>query len=179
MHVCVLHLLGCRRLALGSPVGCVTATWENTYEYGVTIQTWGATPPCKSPPSCENKDGSAACCTADCQVLGAGSPIWSLIDPANPSTGGVRARYLGVIASDSNPFWCTFNPATGAQYRRLVDFLFMCDPAVDGAVPYYAKQNASIDCHYEVAFKTSQACARDERGSLVARARAWVAGLFA
>merc|ERR1719163_2631229 len=80
---------------------CLPAEWTNTYEYGVAIQTWGATPPCQTPPSCKNHNGSAACCTADCQVLGAGAPKWSLIDPRELTTtacppcgspSGIRSR---------------------------------------------------------------------------------------
>ena len=139
---------------------------------------WGATPQCKSPPSCKNKDGSAACCTADCQVLGTGAPIWSLIDPTNPATGGVKAKFVGAAASQSDPFWCTFNPATGAQYEREVMFHFLCDPEVKGAETLYALQNATNGCHYSIAFKTSKACAGANHESVVARAKDWVAGLF-
>ena len=156
----------------------VAVTWTNTYEYGVAIQTWGATPQCKSPPSCKNKDGSAACCTADCQVLGSGAPAWSLIDTANPGTGGVQARFLGAAASDSDPFWCDFNPATGAQYEREVMFQFLCDPEVDGVEELYALQNATNDCRYSLAFKASKACAVANHKSFMARAKDWVARLL-
>ena len=69
------------------------------YEFGVTVQMWGATPPCGNPPGCKDKQGKPACCTADCQVLGVGAPEWSLIDPSNPETGGVRAHFTGIPAS--------------------------------------------------------------------------------
>ena len=57
--------------------------WQNTYIYGNAIKMWGNTPP--FPP----KDPSLNCylptapqtpvaCTKACQVLGVGSPSWSL-----------------------------------------------------------------------------------------------------
>ena len=156
---------------------CPAASWENTYEYGVAIQMWGATPQCKSPPSCKNKDGSAACCTADCQVLGTGAPKWSLIDPANPATGGVQARYRAG-ASKSGPFVCKFNPATGTQYEREVTFRFLCDPEVKGVETLSALQNATDDCRYSLLFKTSKACAGDSHLRFVSRAKGRLAGLF-
>ena len=91
------------------------ASWQNTYEFGVAVQFWGATPPCGNPPACQDAQKTPKCCTADCQVLGTGAPQWSLLDPTNPGTGGVKAKFLGAAASDSDPFWCTFNPSTGAQ----------------------------------------------------------------
>ena len=156
---------------------CPAASWENTYEYGVAIQMWGATPQCKSPPSCKNKDGSAACCTADCQVLGTGAPKWSLIDPANPATGGVQARYRAG-ASNSGPFVCKFDPATGTQYEREVTFRFLCDPEVKGVETLSALQNATDDCRYSLLFKTSKACAGDSHLRFVSRAKGRLAGLF-
>ena len=51
------------------------------------------------------------------QVLGVGAPHMSLLDPSNPETGGVWLEHIGAAASDSDPFWCQFNPATGAQVR--------------------------------------------------------------
>ena len=153
------------------------AEWTNTYEYGVAIQTWGATPPCQTPPSCKNHNGSAACCTADCQVLGTGAPKWSLIDPANPATGGVQARYRAG-ASKSGPFVCKFNPATGTQYEREVTFRFLCDPEVKGVETLSALQNATDDCRYSLLFKTSKACAGDSHLRFVSRAKGRLAGLF-
>ena len=52
---------------------------------------------------------------ASAQVVGVGPPSMSLIDPSNPETGGVRLVYLGGAASDSNPYRCDVNPATGAE----------------------------------------------------------------
>lgn len=138
---------------------CLPATWQNTYDFGVAVQFWGGTPQCDNAnPGCKTHTGTQQCCTANCQVLGTGAPIWSLLDPTNPMTGGVKARFLGAAASDSDPFWCTFNPQTGSQYEREVHFNFNCDSGVDGVVADKALQNTTNDCRYQLEFRTSKAC---------------------
>jgi len=139
---------------------CLPQSWTNTYEYGVAVQTWGAIPSC-DPPSCSNphSPGVKECCTADCQVLGTGIPIWGLTDTTNPETGGVTAKYKGAAASESDPFWCDFNPATGAQYEREAHFVFQCDTTVDTVTAVNAAQNGTNDCRYKLFFNTKFACA--------------------
>ena len=53
------------------------------------------------------------CCTAPCEVLGTGPPLWSLIDPANPATGGVSVTYWGVPSLPGDPFPCPADNITG------------------------------------------------------------------
>ena len=86
--------------------------------------------------------------------------------------------HIGAAASDSDPFWCDFNPVTGSQYEREVVFHLLCDPEVKGVETLYARQNSTNDCRYSIAFKTSKACAGANHESFVARAKDWVAGLF-
>ena len=52
-------------------------------------------------------------CTAPCEVLGTGPPLWSLIDPANPATGGVSVTYWGVPSLPGDPFPCPADNITG------------------------------------------------------------------
>jgi len=85
-------------------------------------------------------------------------PTFELMDPSNPKTGGVKAKFDGAVPSNSDPFWCTFNPATGTQYAREVTFKFLCDPSVNGVQVVGASQNRTNDCHYTLEFKTSRAC---------------------
>ena len=91
-------------------------------------------------------------------MLGTGAPEWFLMDPSNPKTGGVKAKFIGAAASDSDPFWCEFNPETGAQYPREVTYNFLCDPSVNGVQVVGASQNRTNDCRYTLEFKTSLAC---------------------
>ena len=86
--------------------------------------------------------------------------------------------HIGAAASDSDPFWCDFNPVTGSQYEREVVFHLLCDPEVKGVETLCARQNSTSDCHYSVLFKTSKACAGDGHVALLRRAKDWVAGLF-
>ena len=124
------------------------------------MQTWGAVPTCnKADPACQTGTGAASCCTADCQVLGTGQPQWFLLDPSNPKTGGVKAKFIGAAASDSDPFWCSFNPSTGAQYEREVHFNFYCNKHVSGVKVMTAVQNHTNDCRYQLEFETALACA--------------------
>ena len=140
------------------PVCDSVVGWSPTYEFGVAVQTWGDTPPC-TPPTCrDRKSGKAACCTADCQVLGTGAPSWSLLDAANPSTGGVQATYMGAPVNKSNPFTCHFNPAVGSHYRRQVHFQFRCEPSVKRSVALRAVANET-DCSFTLVFLTNEACA--------------------
>lgn len=92
-------------------------------------------------------------------MLGREEPHWSLMDPSNPQTGGVIAAFKGASPKDSDPFWCQFNPATGAQYEREVHYHFMCDEDVDTVQPVSAQQNSTNDCRYTIVWRTSAACA--------------------
>lgn len=155
---------------------CLPQKWENTYEFGVAVQTWGSPAPACNPSACANAvvgnplpagccatkappPNQAACCTMDCQVLGTGPPRWSVEDPNDPEEGGIRAAFLGAAASPSDPFWCHFNPTTGAQYQREVHFVFTCDDDVDTVSIIGAIQNSTNDCHYELHFASKLACA--------------------
>ena len=83
----------------------------------------------------------------------------SLIDPTNPATGGVRLQPAPVEAADDDPFWCVFDPRTGAQFPRSVTFEIMCDEAVTGrAEPIRAIQNTTNDCQYTMQFRSARAC---------------------
>ena len=86
--------------------------------------------------------------------------------------------HIGAAASDSDPFWCDFNPVTGSQYEREVVFHLLCDPEVKGVETLSALQNATDDCRYSLLFKTSKACAGDSHLRFVSRAKGRLAGLF-
>ena len=89
-----------------APQACLPASWTNTYVYGPTIQTWGATPQCNPPGACTNPaNQSASCCSAECQVLSTGDANVALRDKSNPATGGIVITYQGVPTSASDPFW--------------------------------------------------------------------------
>lgn len=102
--------------------------------------------------------GSAVCCTADCQVIGAGGPgSWELVDETDPN-GGVRFTAKGAAASDSDPFWCDFNPATKAQYERQISYEFYCDPAANEPRVQTLRMGARNDCAFTAKIFTAAAC---------------------
>lgn len=138
---------------------CLPSSWANTYEFGVAVQSWGKVPSCTPPGCTDPTTGAAVCCTRDCQVLGTGEPFWSLEDPSNPETGGVMARFKGAAPSQSDPFWCDYNPQTGAQYEREVAMHFMCDPSAPAPVPAMVQANKTRSCKFEIYVRWSAACA--------------------
>lgn len=101
------------------------------------------------------------CCTLThhTQVLGTSEPMYSVSDPSNPGTGGVIIRHQGVAPSPSDPFWCPFNPATGAQYERSITYDMRCDPTVPGVAPVGVTVDPKNDCDYTFTWYTAKACA--------------------
>ena len=61
-------------------------------------QWWGSTPPCNanSTKCLDPSTGIDMCCTANCEVLGIGIPVWSLLVPENPLFGGLSITHRGV-----------------------------------------------------------------------------------
>jgi hypothetical protein len=142
---------------------CLPESWENHYEYGVTVQMWGGEPTCDpaDPATMKCKHlgtGDPACCTKDCQVVGVKKPYWNIASNNNPATGGVDCTFRGESPSETDPFWCPFDPSTGAQYERKVTYHFKCNPSVE-IKSINAAENATNKCHYKVYFETKYACA--------------------
>ncbi len=138
---------------------CLPQGWTNAYVLGSTVKSWGDVPACNdTAPACFNPvTGEAVCCTTDCQVLGVGAPVFSLLDPLNPKAG-LNASFTGVANSDSDPFWCPWNPETGSQYPLTVHYSIQCDETVSGAVPLQAIQNKTMDCDHTLIFASKLAC---------------------
>ena len=90
--------------------------------------------------------------------------MFGLMDPSNPKTGGVQVTFEGAAPSSSDPFWCPFNPATGAQYHREVTYKFHCDASVFGVKVLGASQSRLNSCNYTLEFETSLACGQPEQG---------------
>lgn len=164
---------------------CLPSGWENEYEYGRVIQTWGSPPtPCDM--SCvEERTGAPTCCSEPCQVIAVQQPVFTTIQPGDP-TQGIMLTYFGETPTGSDvrldcpavaprharclpatprptprtqPYACDFNPATGAPYPRVTHMQFYCDPTVAGfAKLYEVDQNATDDCDYTLKFKTSAVC---------------------
>lgn len=137
---------------------CLPKDWNNEYEYGRVIQTWGDAPPCDY--SCMDKvSGAATCCTEQCQVVAVLDPVIRSIVPGDISQG-IELFYQGETPRLNDPFNnCDYNPETGKPYQRTTHLQFFCDATVDGfAKLYEVKQNGTDDCDYLLKFKTSAAC---------------------
>ena len=149
---------------LRSAVSCLDETsqrtaWLKPYR-GVAIQFWGSSPD----PTCQNKtcfqDSTPVCCTPPCEVLSTDwQPYWSLEDPNNPTTGGVRATLPGVRTIQDDVFGCPPDLMNGGELPRQVHVVFLCDPDQKDLVAG-AKQNSTDDCDYEVYIRTKYACTK-------------------
>ena len=101
-------------------------------------------------------DNSTRVCTAPCEVLGVGLPVWSLLDPTNPATGGVQLTYTGL---SEGLYACPTDPATGRPFLRTITYSIACDPSVgtdefetDGVT------EEGSNCQYKLAVRTGAAC---------------------
>lgn len=142
---------------------CLPADWENQYEYGRVIQTWGSAPLCgpNNPPTCVEEDTSPpqlVCCSEPCQVIGTNQPTFSTVVPGDP-TQGIVLTYLGEQPTSSDPYSCDYDPTTGQPYHRVTHLQFFCDPDVQGfANLFEVDQNSTDDCDYTLKFKTNAVC---------------------
>lgn len=140
---------------------CLPQTWENEYEYGHVVQTWGSLPNCNEviPECVEERTNSPVCCTAPCEVVAVQSASFSLLNPNDPG-GGLQITYIGETPTQSDTHLCGIDPATGNRYPRVTQMQFFCDEAQTGfANLYEVDQNATDDCLYTLKFKTALACA--------------------
>lgn len=139
---------------------CIPPDWQNPYEVGVAIQMWGNTPACTNPPACTDNTGAKVCCTAECELLGYGYPIFELVDPNNPKTGGINITHLSVPASDLDPNECPYDPSKGGFISRSVEFNFQCDP--NGSKGSFRVLNAyeGPQCHYNLVLSSVHGCGK-------------------
>ena len=106
---------------------------------------------------CKNiETGQAECCTAPCEVLGYGPPIFQLQDEANPTTGGLRIKHIVAPPDVGDPYEC-IDPNTQQPVPRHLTYFLNCDPkASDFNV------NATIveagTCNYQLTLNTPYAC---------------------
>lgn len=80
---------------------CLPQDWENQYQFGNAIQTWGTPPACLnvSEATCvDSRTGLPTCCSEPCQVVAvettANPPIFAPVVAGDPSQG-VRVTYMG------------------------------------------------------------------------------------
>lgn len=120
------------------------------YQYGVAVQASNATAPagnCGSLP-----------CTADCEVLGVGQPIFLPRDPSNPQTGGINISHTNVLEFDSDKYECNYVPELGTYRSRAINYIMDCDPKEEGLV--VTKSVEDPQCTYNLFIRTKYACGR-------------------
>ncbi len=134
-------------------------SWSTTVQFGSAVRSWGDVPACNATyPACVNPmTGKAVCCSADCEVLGTGSPVFSLLNATKPEAG-LNVSFMPVAHSESDPFWCPWNPTIGAQYPWSVQYSIQCDESVTGAVPLLALENKTMSCDFLLTFASKLAC---------------------
>ena len=90
----------CRQICGGfeSPVYCNPPDWVPVFSRGVVVDQWDAAARVADSGANNCTDGCTGpgCCTTPCEVLAVGLPLWSVMDSANPSTGGVYASFAMV-----------------------------------------------------------------------------------
>lgn len=144
-----------------TPRHCLPSTYLSRYAYGAAIQFYGAVPSCNlTAPECYNPLlKQPACCTQNCHVLGVGTPVWSLVDPLNPATGGVKLNHKSVPSTVGDPDQCPYNPKTLAPYERQITMQLNCDAALPANVIEIGRVNETTVCHYTVEIRAGAACA--------------------
>lgn len=142
---------------------CNPPGYTSSYRYGSAIQFFGTRPPCNtSDPAtmtCKDINGNPACCTEDCEVLGVGTPMWSVVNPVNPATGGVRITYSGVDPSYNDPFpLCPYDPVRQGHFRDI-SFELHCDPGIPASEYVVIGQAQEVTpCNYTITLRTKAAC---------------------
>lgn len=145
-----------------SPQRCLPQGYTSRYLYGSAVQMWGSTPTCDvtNPAlSCfDVVDNMTMCCTENCEVLGVGTPLWSLIDETNPALGGVMMTHQGVPPATNDPNKCPDNPATGAPFSRSLTYLMRCNPFLPAGDLAIIDAYENTTCQYVIDLQSAAAC---------------------
>lgn len=145
-----------------SPQACLPKSYTSRYQFGAAVQIFSEKPYCNtSEPAtlCTNVFTNAtACCTGDCEVLGVGTPIWTLIDPNNPATGGVSLKHTGVGAMNDDPNRCPADPETGDQRKRSVTITMFCNAALPAGRLGILDAYEQSPCEYVIETQSAAAC---------------------
>ena len=170
---------GCKPWTPIAYYGVAIQYWGNTQQ----CPPGGATKLPKAQ-QCQNPlIGEAECCTAACEVLGIAMPdepaVWTsiaksaMISVPGPKKGdpstltsigpGVNVTFKGVNAApdDPNSGDCARDTRTGMVTDRYTHMLFTCDENAQDAYLHDVWEDETSKCHYNVWFKTAQACESD------------------
>jgi hypothetical protein len=132
---------------------CAPQPYPVQYNWGAMTMYWGA--PAEPNATCTFVDGTVAPCTMNCEVLGAGAPVWTLLDAANGAAGGVSLQYWGLVRLPEDPFPCP-PTAGGTQSPMAVNINIACDPATEGLAITAVEEMSK--CAYTVTASSAAAC---------------------
>jgi hypothetical protein len=121
------------------------------YQRGTAVQFFGS----PATGSCTAKNGSVVPCTQDCEVLGEGPPIISLIDPRYRYEG-VNITHYGVPSLNGDPFMCPPDFVHGGILSRQVTIQIACDDSVDGLNIINAYEEST--CKYVIQTTSKYGC---------------------
>lgn len=100
------------------------------------------------------------CCSDNCEVVATGYQQFSLINPNNPLTGGVRFTY-GFIGTDADDnFGCPQDPTSTVPdlfLQRQAVIELSCDPSISGYIAALTATETST-CRYLIKGRTAAAC---------------------
>lgn len=123
---------------------------------------WPSAPPAarrRRPQECENiLTGDPECCTADCEILGYGPPIFALQDDSNPVSGGLTIQHIAAPPTYADRFECPPDAKTGQPSSRSITYLLDCDPNAPIFSPNVVRAEEVTPCVYEIQIKTRYAC---------------------
>ena len=103
--------------------------------------------------------GEPTCCSADCETLGIGTPLWYLLNPEDPYSGGVGLTFFGVVPEVGDPYGdgCGVNNATGSK-ERDINIRLNCDNSLPRDVLAIDLAYEDDVCHYVISARTKNSC---------------------
>lgn len=142
-----------------APEYCSPQGYDVFQRVGPAVQFFGGQPDCnQANPECTNiLTGEPECCTRDCEILGYGTPIFSMQDESNPVTGGLRIQHIAAPPTFDDIFSCPTDPKTGAPRSRSLTYLLNCDQSAIFAPKITSVLEVS-ECTYEFQISTRYAC---------------------
>jgi hypothetical protein len=101
--------------------------------------------------------GTLCCSPRRCEVVALEAFTFTLLDAANPGSGGVVLRHMGMPASEADYENC---PYQSPKLRRLREFTLtlLCDPAAEPRALTIVSYDESTYCHYRIRAKALAAC---------------------
>lgn len=138
--------------------------WYNTsfgaVPQGPAVVMWGEPPACER--ACMASDGSFICCSAACEVIGAGPPMWALADPSNAVNGGLIATYWMWFTPwvGADPFPCPgANPISSPPLGRNLTIVAICNESMTQSDVVLVSVS-SVGCGYTAVLAAKAACGR-------------------